>query len=282
MAGCGLAAPALPPDDAQCAGYGYTRAFFFYRDGGTVRADPYIGGLNGLSPCGFWVKAVLRSPSGRVITAEDVEGGNFRGSFANVSVVLNAGADAGSYTGNVQWKVEDDTVVLFRYYTPAPRSDWRAACSSSGDDRERLILEYPAYGLTYLPTCAEFTQTSRAQSFTFNELAPNYSWAILRDELFTGADSTRTSYGSALTVNSGYRSPSHNASIPRSSTSSRHMFGDAVDFASDAATWRNLCLAGRAAKACVEPQSRSGTGHLHLQWAGSCPAKEWKESPPEN
>lgn len=204
LAGCGLAVRALPPNDSQCAGYGYVRSVLVYRDGMTVRADPYIGGLNGVSPCGFWVKAELRSPGGRVVTAEEEQGGSFSPSFANVSVFLNVGGDTGAYTVNVQWKVEDDTTNPFRYYTPAPGSGWMAACSPNGDDRERLILEYPAYGLTYVPGCTDFTQTSGAVYFSFQELARNYSGAILTDLLFTGADRTRENYANPLIVTSGY------------------------------------------------------------------------------
>ncbi len=266
---CSASVVALPPSDSQCAGYGYARGFFLYRDGSTMRADPYIGGLNGVSPCGFWVLAEIRSPSGRVARAEEVEGGNFSEHFANVTVVLSVGGDIGNYTATVQWQVEDDRVIPFQYYTPATMTDWKATCSANGDERERLIMEYPTYNVTPTPACSDFTQQSGSQYFTFSELTGGgYTWAILRNALFTGLDATRTNYGQALTINSGYRSPSHNASIGGSATS-RHMFGEAADVDNpnnDLATWRQICHAGRGANGYIEPRSITGTGYVHIQW----------------
>lgn len=261
---------ALPPSDSQCAGYAYTRSFFLYRDGSAMRADAYIGGLNGVSPCGFWALAEVRSPGGRVSRAEEEAGGSFAPHFASVTVMLEVGADTGNSNATAQWRVEDDTVYPFQYYTPAGRSDWKATCSANGDDRERLIMEYPAYNVTPTPGCSDFTQQSGSQYFSFFELTGgSYSWAILRNHLFTGMDATRTNYGEALTVTSGYRSPSHNASIPGASSSSRHMFGDAADVDNprdDLETWLQICQAGRSANGVVEPRSISGTRHVHIQW----------------
>jgi hypothetical protein len=260
---------ALPPSDTQCAGYAYTRGFFLYRDGSTMRADPYIGGLNGVSPCGFWVLAEIRSPSGRLARGEDEAGGSFSSHFANVTVILNVGTDTGNYNATVQWRVEDDTVNPFQYYTPAPRSGWKATCSATGDERERLITEYPAYNVTPTPNCSDFTQQSGSQYFTFQQLTGGgYAWAILRNDLFTGVDATRTNYGQAQTINSGYRSPFHNASVGGSSTS-RHMFGDAADVDNpneDLTTCLQICQAGRGANGFIEPRSMSGLRYVHIQW----------------
>ena len=85
----------------------------------------------------------------------------------------------------------------------------------------------------------------------------------------------RTGNGNVpLIINSGYRNPAHNASIPGAATQSRHMFGDAADIASNAGTWQALRAAGKSCGACVEPLRVSGPGHVHVDWRGGCP-QEW-------
>ncbi len=261
--------PALPPSDAQCGGYAYTRAFILYRDGQSMRADVYIGGLNGVSPCSFWIRTEVRSPAGRVARAEQGENGVFLPGQVNATARLDVGTDVGSYTGSVQWRVEDDTVYPFQYYTPAPRSDWKPACSANGDQREDLILEYPAFNVTPTPGCGDFRQDSAARYFTFWELTRGrYTWAILHQALFSGLDSTRLNYGNPLALTSGYRSPYHNFT-EGGAPGSRHMFNDAADIAVSGGSleiWRQVCQAALAAGASVEPRALSSTNHVHAQW----------------
>ncbi len=142
-----------------------------------------------------------------------------------------------------------------------------------GDPRDQIIAEYPAYHVDFTPSCPEFTQGAHSEHFTFAELnSGDYTWAIVRLTLLTGIESTRINNGSApLKLNGGYRNPAHNATVPHSAPSSRHVHGDAVDFASDQSAFDALRAAGKKANACAEPSGMSGYGHVHLDWRGTCP-----------
>lgn len=148
------------------------------------------------------------------------------------------------------------------------------ADDTCNDERDTIVKEYTDLGVDFQPTCGDFTQDAHSANFSFAELnSGDFSWAILRATLLTGIEKTRSNNGdSALTVNSGYRNPKHNATIPGSAPNSRHVHGDAVDFQSSADTWDSLRKAGKDAGACSEPQDLSGTGHVHLDWRGTCPA----------
>jgi hypothetical protein len=141
-----------------------------------------------------------------------------------------------------------------------------------GDERDTIIAEYPQYGVSFTPTCADFTQTAHSTHFSFAELnSGDYSWAIIRNSLLTGLECVRTGNGNvALTINSGYRNPAHNAAVGGESQS-RHMFGDAADIASNDQTWDPLHNAGKSCGACVEPRSATFPRHVHVDWRGGCP-----------
>jgi|GEM_PF-7070609 len=144
---------------------------------------------------------------------------------------------------------------------------------SCGNPRDAIIAEYPQYGVSFTPTCADFTQNAHSAHFTFAELnSGDYTWAIIRNSLLTGLECVRTGNGNQpLTINSGYRNPAHNAGIPGAAPQSRHMFGDGADIASNARNWQGLHNIGKNCGACVEPQNVSGAGHVHVDWRGSCP-----------
>ena len=141
-----------------------------------------------------------------------------------------------------------------------------------GDERDTIIAEYPQYGVSFTPTCADFTQTGHSTHFSFAELnSGDYSWAIIRNSLLTGLECVRAGNGNvALTINSGYRNPAHNAAVGGESQS-RHMFGDAANIASNTQTWDPLHDAGKSCGACVEPRSATFPGHVHVDWRGTCP-----------
>ena len=86
-----------------------------------------------------------------------------------------------------------------------------------GDQRDTIIAEYPQYGVAFTPTCADFTQTAHSAHFSFARLnSGDYTWAIIRNSLLTGLECVRTGNGNvALTINSGYRNPAHNAAVRR-------------------------------------------------------------------
>src|SRR5262249_47642541 len=135
---------------------------------------------------------------------------------------------------------------------------------SCGDDRDDIIAQYKAFnvidivtGLSFIPTCDDFTHTAHTVFFSFNELnVDNLSnWALLRTPLLEhvssgyGIDKWRTEFGGQRTINSAYRTPEHNASLyPPGSPSSRHLFGDAADFNNQSGTLQEWTAMYQAAQ----------------------------------
>ncbi len=159
-----------------------------------------------------------------------------------------------------------------------------------GDTRDGLRTEYfpQNYGADFIPGCGEFTFGNSGDQitthFTFGELnvrdiASNEypNWAILRNYFLTAIENTRSNYNAALNVSppgSAYRSPFINAILnPPGATNSRHIHGDAVDFASDSNTWDAIANAATNAGAtCVESRQATFPGHVHASWgpSGTC------------
>ncbi|GCE30934.1 hypothetical protein KDA_64180 [Dictyobacter alpinus] len=77
----------------------------------------------------------------------------------------------------------------------------------------------------------------------------------------------RSDWGSALSINSGYRDPAHNASIDGSATCSSHTFGQAVDIAvSSYSMWTSLkSFATQEGASYIEPW-QPDVPHLHADW----------------
>jgi len=161
---------------------------------------------------------------------------------------------------------------IFGYFNPVSIHLGSTYFQSCGADRDTIIAEYTQYNVGLTPTCADFTQTAHSANFTFAELnGGDHAWAIIRGSLLNGLECVRSGNGNvALNINSGYRCPVRNAAVGGASQS-RHMFGDAADIASNAGTWQALHDAGKNCGACVEPQSVSGSGHVHVDWRGGCP-----------
>jgi hypothetical protein len=131
------------------------------------------------------------------------------------------------------------------------------------------------------PAVNEFTTSATYTNpghFTFDELRDsNYNHAIITPALSNGLETTRTNYGSAITVNAGYRSPTTNATTFGSATCGDHIRGTAADLnirnatgSHDCAIWNALADAGHAAGAYVETWAelvRRGTpDHVHLDF----------------
>ena len=146
-----------------------------------------------------------------------------------------------------------------------------------GNDRDSIIIEYYDYPTSssnpYIPVCPSFTNSASTAHFSFAELNVNqeYGWAILLRGFLNGLEATRVSYNQAMTVNSGYREPAYNADIG-GAPASPHVFGDAADIASGQTTWQGLHDVAKANGACVEPESESGSTHVHMDWRGTCPS----------
>ena len=133
----------------------------------------------------------------------------------------------------------------------------------------------PTPATTEFITSAQYTNPGH---FAFDELRDsNYNHAIITTALSSGLESTRTNYGSPITVNAGYRSPSTNAGTPGSAACGDHTRGTAADLnihnsagAHDCSIWNALAAAGHAAGAWVEPWSelvsRGTPDHVHLDF----------------
>jgi hypothetical protein len=127
---------------------------------------------------------------------------------------------------------------------------------------------------TTKPARAPFINSGQSSGghFTFAEIQSNDGapWALFT--IFENMESWRTNYGAALSLNRGYTTPRHNASIPGAATNSQHIYGTAADVASGSGDWQAKRDAAKLAGACCEPLSISGYGHVHGDWRGTCPA----------
>jgi hypothetical protein len=107
-------------------------------------------------------------------------------------------------------------------------------------------------------------------------VAPNFKVSEFITESITSAlidplmvqhvQNARNRYG-AMTVNSGYRTPAHNAAIG-GATYSRHMYGDAIDIAaSTLSQWQAQTNAFAPENpSYVETYAEGGSHHYHGDW----------------
>ena len=110
------------------------------------------------------------------------------------------------------------------------------------DDRDPLTKEYRAKGAVDVtgllhdpPACVDYTKSASSSIFSFSQLTVNdgYQWALIRQPLTSpsalSAWVLQLGYPSYHPViNSGYRSPAHNAAVGGVG-GSRHLWGDAID-----------------------------------------------------
>jgi uncharacterized protein YcbK (DUF882 family) len=89
--------------------------------------------------------------------------------------------------------------------------------------------------------------------------------AIVDPKMVQHVQDTRNRYGAALPINSGYRTPSYNATLEGSSSTSRHMYGDAVDFSAPTlSTYTTLkTKVSPTAPSYIKPYMNH---HLHSDW----------------
>lgn len=89
--------------------------------------------------------------------------------------------------------------------------------------------------------------------------------AIVDPKMVQHVQATRSRYGTVMQINSGYRTPAYNRQLEGSSTTSRHMYGDAVDFG--AATFdlytRIKSVVTPSVPSYIKPFSNR---HLHSDW----------------
>lgn len=113
------------------------------------------------------------------------------------------------------------------------------------DERDTMANEYKPgvvypNGVSPEPACTDFEQHDSGYqyltNFTWGELNggfaagnPHTGYGMIQSGLATGLQTTRTNYGMAIYLSSGYRCPHGNNSIPGASATSHHMRGRAVD-----------------------------------------------------
>jgi hypothetical protein len=109
---------------------------------------------------------------------------------------------------------------------------------------------------------------SAAPNFTMGEFIhqTGITSALVDPKMVQHAQNSRNRYG-AMTVNSGYRTPSYNASIG-GATYSRHMYGDAVDIAASSLSQYNALNSAFSPESpsYVESWTEAGQNHWHGDW----------------
>lgn len=217
-------------------------------------------------PLAWWTS------NSNVVTASDSGGGSVLATYV--------GKGQATVTGDFPVRGYDTNEfgVCKRIY-PDPNSLTASAqvAVNCGNDIDNLIPEYPAYVADFIPGCADFTNSSSSLFYSFGNFnisdASHYpGWAILRGYFQSNVDTTISQFGAPAHINSGYRSPQINYGIDPTARGSRHIHGDAVDWASTSTTWDNLAAAAKnSTAACIEPRSATFPGHVHADWRGSCP-----------
>jgi hypothetical protein len=146
-----------------------------------------------------------------------------------------------------------------------------------GDERDSIIKEYITYKIPFTPTCDEFTQTAHTADYSFSDLnTGDYSWALIRQPLVNsavvgyGLEKWVANIGSVHLITSAYRNPARNARVG-GATSSRHLYGDAVDLQNVTRSTSEYNLLRKAALSAgadyVEPlNGPCGTGCVHADW----------------
>ncbi len=238
---------------------------------------------------------IATSPSGQAVTFD--ANGNSTGQMA--------GLPTQSWRGNeYQYGSIDRIFVAPSAPATPPYASFLGTNESSNnssplchDDRDKLVAEYGnqvvgdiSYGKTplprFTPACFLFTNSDHSSYFQFSEInkscpsqnySPEFGWALIKNPLIApstvgyGLDAWRENYGSARTINSGYRDPVQNSSCGSTATGSRHQFGDAVDLRNDSGgvpEWNRMVNAANDADAdYVEDQNEPcGLGCVHADW----------------
>lgn len=144
-----------------------------------------------------------------------------------------------------------------------------------------LRQQYIDMGKDSVPGRGSFINSGSTEHFDLSEGACHcghhsyHLWSIM-DEL----ENVRANLGHAMSINSGYRCPIHNAAQRGSGANSQHMYGTAADVAvqdwnGNGATdtngngidddWETLKDAAEDAGAWVEPFNLTGSW-VHMDW----------------
>jgi hypothetical protein len=111
--------------------------------------------------------------------------------------------------------------------------------------------------------------SSVAPNFTLGEFITESTLTsgVVDPMMIQHVQNARTRKGSALSINSGYRSPNHNAAIG-GATFSRHMWGDAMDVPATTTTEYNMynSLFSAESPDYIESFAEAGYNHWHGDW----------------
>lgn len=116
----------------------------------------------------------------------------------------------------------------------------------------------------FLDLTAHSPRVELARNFVLGEFASTDRgrWAVVQAPAVAHLQAVRDEVG-VLVVNSGYRSPGYNASIPGSATSSRHLYGDGFDLDPRETTLQDVADACRQEDAGFVEVYES---HVHCDW----------------
>ncbi len=155
------------------------------------------------------------------------------------------------------------------------------ACQQELDE---ILAEYVAKKTTFKPSCASFTSNRGSKYYTYKELTVyrlkgenqdrNFPWAILSDAMLAGADYLHVELNHPK-IASGYRTPTRQLQVSTAGVNSRHILGDAVDFAPPSGRtpitneeFTRLRELGFRQCACVESNGDTKGTHMHFDWRG--------------
>ena len=93
---------------------------------------------------------------------------------------------------------------------------------------------------------------------------------FLEDELVALLEAIRVHFGTAVTINSGFRTASYNARVPHASAHSQHLYGRVADFrvagvsVEEAAAYAETLLPGKGGIGRYPPRSGRPYGWVHI------------------
>ena len=143
----------------------------------------------------------------------------------------------------------------------------QSTSSTCGDERDGIIEEYVARGLSVVPSCGHFSANRGSRWFSFAEMnSGDHRWAWIERDLLDGLENIRREYGAPMTITSGYRCPERNEGVG-GAWNSPHQFGRAVDVSAET---RDEQTALRALATIFGAKKTLGfpryPRHVHLEW----------------
>jgi hypothetical protein len=187
------------------------------------------------------------------------------------------------------WQLVSAGELFSAWPTPQTGLQISNACSLSYRDATgnqtltMMVSEYRSQGIGWIPHCEDFRywldngNGENSVYFGWSDFANEHDYpyfALIGWPLEVGVDQIQEAWSNlgngTLYTNSGYRSPIHNCChiSPAGAANSRHLFGDAMDFASNSTTWQDLhdTAKSRSPVPCVEPLAISMEGHVHADY----------------